>query len=96
METQANAQTQTTVKPHGCTCPLHPFQVISYVVFLLYGYVFYFVTLVVWSKSHALLYSFAIPYSLLYLAIGVVGFVATLSDPTDPTVAEERRKQANK
>lgn len=84
------------IKAHGCICPFHPFQVVSYIVFLFYGYSFYFITVVVWSDSPFLLYGFTVPYSVLYIAIAITAFVATLSDPTDPTVHEERAKQLNK
>ncbi len=84
------------VKPHGCMYPFHPFQIASYFLFFFYAYVFYFIDLVAWADTPGLAYSFAIPYSMLFIGIAVVAIIATLSDPTDPTVYEEKRKKTNK
>ena len=84
------------IKPHGCMCPVHPFQIIAYFLFFFYAYVFYFIDIVAWTDASYLIYIFTIPYSILFILIAVVAVLATLSDPTDPTIYEERRKKNNK
>ncbi len=32
---------QGFIKPHGCMCPLHPYQIASYIFSLFYIYVFF-------------------------------------------------------
>eukprot|EP00826_Nyctotherus_ovalis_P066016 TRINITY_DN9731_c0_g1_i4.p2 TRINITY_DN9731_c0_g1~~TRINITY_DN9731_c0_g1_i4.p2 ORF type:complete len:104 (-),score=6.13 TRINITY_DN9731_c0_g1_i4:176-487(-) len=83
------------VKPTGCMCPFHPAQILSYIVFALDGYAFYFVTVVAWSKTPTLVWPFAIPYTAMFIAIVVLTLVVTFSDPTDPTVYMERLMKLN-
>jgi len=85
----------TFAKPHGCMCPFHPFQIISYLLFFFYAFVFYFIDIVAWSKTPALCISFVIPYSIIFLSLAVTAIIATLSDPTDPTIYDERTKRDN-
>lgn len=92
-DTSANA---APVKPHGCMCPMHPLQLVSYLLFTFYAYVFYFVELVTLRTQVVAAVLVAIFYSALFFAVACVAVAATLSDPTDPTVAEERRKKMSK
>jgi hypothetical protein len=87
---------EVKAKPHGCMCPLHPFQIASYAIFFFYAYVFYFIEMVSWQQMGGILAAFIVPYTGLFGAIAVLAIVATLSDPTDPTVYEERRLRALK
>ena len=83
------------IKPHGCFCPFHYFQIFSYIIFIFYAYVFYFIDIIAWKDSFAFGFCFGIPYSLLYIAICIITFIATLSDPTDPTVYLEKNGTPN-
>ena len=91
-----SSQGERSIKPNGCMYPFHPFQIMSYIVFIYYGYCFYFIIIVAWSKSPILAWSFGVPYTILFIAIAVIAIVATLSDPTDPTVKIEKLKKLNK
>jgi hypothetical protein len=84
-----------TVKPTGFMCPMHPVQILSYVVFFFDGYCFYFISIAIWSESTALSWSFAVPYTILFILVIVFAVIVTLSDPTDPTVYKERLMQLN-
>ena len=84
------------VKPHGCMCPVHPFQIVSYCLFSFYAYVFYFIDIVTWIDIPYMIYIFSIPYTILFVLTAVFATIATLSDPTDPTVYEEKKKKSNK
>ena len=81
---------QQPVKPHGCICPFHPYQIGSYFICLFYAYVFYFVDIVAVQELPVLLYLFAIPYSILVILLVICGAMATCQDPTDPTVQHEK------
>ena len=96
MSESSDNSKERPVKPHGCLCPLHPFQLLSYLVFFFYAYAFYFVEVVALKEYIALAYVLAIIYSALFIAVAVVAIVATLIDPTDPTVALEREKKKQK
>ncbi len=96
MEAKNEPEKSPKVKLNGCMCPFHPFQIMAYAVFLFYAYVFYFINVVAWSDTLGLLIPFVIVYSILLALLLAVGFMATLSDPTDPTVYDERRKRSQK
>ncbi len=89
-------EAQQPVKPHGCVCPFHPLQVLSYVLFFFYAYVFYFIELIALQEPYVLPFILLVPFTLLFLTLAVVAVVATLRDPTDPTVSLERQKKAKK
>jgi len=78
------------VKYNGCYCPFHPLQILSYITFIFYGYVFYFITIIVWKDKSTLIYTFSILYTTLYIIVVTIALIATLTDPSDPTVSYER------
>ncbi len=84
------------IKPHGCLLPLHPFQIMSYILFFFYAYVFYFIELIALKTPAALPYILAVPYTILFILVAITAIIATVTDPTDPTVATERAKKHNK
>lgn len=81
---------QRGVKRNGCKCPFHPFQLASYFIALLYAYVFYFLDLVALLDYPAACYTLTAAYSCLLIAVVSIAILATLSDPTDPTIYAER------
>ncbi len=84
------------VKRHGCICPFHPMQVLSYLIFLFYVYVFFFIELVSLQQLGSPIYVLIVPFALLFVAMAAADIVLTLSDPTDPTVYSERAKKDHK
>ena len=78
------------VKSNGCMCPMHPLQITSYIAFALYVFSFYFIDIVVWSDSPIIAWSFGVPYTILLILIVIFTLMATLVNPTDPTVFMER------
>ncbi len=84
------------LKPHGCMCPLHPLQLLSYLVFAYYVFVFYFLELVAFRDQPLLCYLLVAFYSILACAVIIVAILATAIDPSDPTVESERLKRRNK
>ncbi len=84
------------VKKHGCICPFHPFQLGSYVIFLIKGISFYAVSSIAMGEHPGAQASICVVYSVLLGIVVIFTFVATLSDPTDPTVYFERKQKNNK
>lgn len=83
------------VQANGFGLPLHPFQVIAYLVVLLDTYAFYFITIVAYSHSDAFCAVVGLLYTALFLAVVYYGWRATAADPTDPTILKQREmKQA--
>lgn len=79
-------------KSHGFLCPFHPLQILSYVVFAFYVYVFFFIEMISLSTFKAAPYAISPVYIILAIATCVVTVVATAIDPTDPTVQREHQR----
>ncbi len=79
-----------SARPNGCHQPLHPLQLSAYLAILFFAFVFYFLDLVALRDSHVGFYVTLPLYSCILCAIIVIGVLATLSDPTDPTVYAEK------
>ena len=77
-------------KTHGCMHPFHPFQFISYFTFGFYLYVFYFIDIIALLQYPVMILVFGILYTLNLPILITETLIATLSDPTDPTVYEEK------
>jgi len=82
------------VKPNGLSMPFHPLQILAWFVILLDFYDFYFINIVSLSYNIALATCLGVAYFILLVAILVLGIRATKSDPTDPTIYEEREAEA--
>lgn len=80
------------VKHHGCVCPFNIMQILSYVVFAFLVYSYYFINAILFSYSIVLLCLLTIPYSINLILIVIAALLATISDPTDPTVYKEKGK----
>ena len=81
------------VKRHGCSWPMHPYQIISYIVFLFKVSTYYSITIRAFAHQEALQYVLSCFYSILLIILACITFLATIADPTDPTVYEERNKK---
>ena len=81
-----------TIKPHGCICPFHIYQICSYIIFLFYAYVFYFIETVGLYIYNPWQYIIAMPYTILYIIICIFAFKVSLCDPTDSIIYEERKR----
>ena len=77
------------IKYNGCACPFHPLQIASYVFCLFCYYDFYFIDYIALSPLPGLRYFSLVFYSLLVISIIIIGLIATIIDPTDPTVHSE-------
>ncbi len=74
------------VKNNGFSLPLHPFQVIAYLVIALDAYAFYFVSIVAFSYSEVICSVLGILYSVTFLFVIYFAAKATSKIPTDPTI----------
>jgi hypothetical protein len=70
--------------------PLHPFQIISWVIFALDVYAFYFVNMVTFSYHPSVSAIMSFIYTIIVIAVFYYGFKSTTNDPTDPTVYAQR------
>jgi len=78
------------IKPHGCTCPLHPMQFLSYLYALISAYVFYFIDIIGFEPIPEFRIFAIIFFTLLFIGIIIITLIATIIDPTDPTVYKEK------
>jgi len=81
-----------TIKRHGLVCPLHPFQVLSWMVILYTIGVAYAVVLPLSSSLKAV---FGVLFSLFEAAVLILGLWATLLDPTDLMVYKKKAEDEN-
>ncbi len=81
------------VKRHGCMCPLHPFQIGAYLVFLIKVGSFYTVSAVAMGDHPEAQIIISVLFSAFFLTVAAFTAIATLSDPTDPTVYLERKQK---
>ena len=75
-------------KHHGCVCPFHPYQIISYILFTILTFTFYFIVLPFFSDSIVIMCVLGFVFTLLLLTVAIITLMVTLIDPTD--------KQGNK
>jgi len=96
MQLSSSQNAAPKAKPHGCMCPMHPFQIMSYIIFFIYAYTFYFIELITLQSPIYLPYLLGIIYGILFLLVATTALVATFIDPTDSTIALERSKKLRK
>lgn len=77
-------------KSHGCSGPLNPLQLLSYLIMLLLSTAFYILIVDILPISDLGLLA-SVLYSLFLLSLSVAGLLATFTDPTDPVILLERR-----
>jgi hypothetical protein len=82
------------IKKNGLALPLNPLQVIAWFVMLLDFYAYYFINIVAFSYSIAISTVIAIIFTGLIIAILYYGVLATVTDPTDPTIYAERKSES--
>lgn len=87
---------ERAVKANGFACPLHPFQVIAWIVVLLDTYAFYFITIVAFSYSPTFCSLVGIAYTVTFAVVIYYGAKATGSDPTDPSLEAQKKCKAEK
>jgi len=80
-------------KLHGFACPSHPLQIVSYLVFAFYVYVFFFIEIIALSTFKGVPYAISSVYILLVIATCTVTILATAIDPTDPTIKERQQRK---
>lgn len=71
--------------------PLHPQQVIAWMVIALDIYAYYFMNIVTLSHIAPLAAVLGIVFGVMMVFVVYYGFICTHSDPTDPTVYAERK-----
>ena len=81
------------VKYHGCSCPFHPFQLLSYLICFFYIYSFFFIDIIILESFKIIL---ILMYSIIVVLVIITALITTLTNPSDPTVALERKKRDNK
>ncbi len=91
----ATNMSKRPVKPHGCLCPFHPQQLVSYGLFAFYAFVFYGIDLVALQQLLVLDVLLTLFYSAILVAIVILALIETFSDPTDPVVYFERALKAS-
>ena len=74
------------VRTNGFAWPLHPQQIITYIVIILDTYSFYFISLVSFSYSPGVSATFGVIYSIIFLAVVYFAYMATKIDPTDTVI----------
>jgi hypothetical protein len=67
---------------------------ISWVVFALDTYAFYFINMVAFSYSPVLSTLLGVAYGILFLLVLYYAIRSTKSDPTDPTIYKQREADA--
>lgn len=80
-------------KSHGCSGALNPLQLLSYLIITLLSTAFYVLVAAVLPLPDLCLTALLL-YSLSFVCLLITGCLATLTDPTDPVVRQERRALA--
>lgn len=83
------------VKRNGFSMPLHSYQIISWVIFTLDTYAFYFINIITFSFEPALAIGLGVGYLVLLVGVLYYAIMATKSDPTDPTVYAQKLADLN-
>eukprot|EP00347_Sterkiella_histriomuscorum_P012782 403367241 len=81
------------VKKNGFALPFHPFQIISWFIFGLDVYAFYFINVVTFAYLPAVSAVIGTVFTLLVIAVLYYAILSTRSDPTDPTVYAQREAE---
>ena len=74
------------VRGNGFDMPIHPLQSVSWFVFVYNILEFFFISMVSFSTSKAIVVSCSILYGLLSISVLYYGFKVTKCDPSDPTI----------
>ena len=82
------------MKNNGLTPPPHPLQVTAIIIYILDCLIFLFVLLPGTINVWPLAILFTLLYVILSIAVAVVCFLATYTDPTDRNVIFERKMRA--
>ena len=78
------------VKTNGCSFPLHPFQIVSFLVIALDSYAFYFINIVTFSYSPTISILLGISFTLVMIVMFYYATRATLIDPSDSIIQIQR------
>ena len=84
------------VRVNGFACPLHPTQLLTYVIYFGDILSFYAIDMVSLYHNSVLVYVLGSIYLLLTVIVFYYGLQATKRDPTDPTIALEKRCKEQK
>lgn len=82
------------VRRNGWSWPPHPQQIITYVVYFYDFGTFYFINMTTLSVWPALAVTLSIVYFIISMIVLVYAVIATISDPSDPTIYEQRLAEA--
>jgi hypothetical protein len=82
------------VKQNGFSTPLHTYQIISWFIFALDTYAFYFINMVSFSYEPLRSAIIGAGYFFVFLGVLYYAYKATKSDPTDPTVYAQREAES--
>lgn len=84
------------VRRNGFSCPLHPTQLLTYLIYFMDLLTFYTIDMVSLSHKPAISIILSTVYILLAIGTCYYGYVSTKVDPTDPTLELEKQcKKAN-
>ena len=83
------------VKVNGFTCPFNCFQILTYITFGISIYVFFFIEIISLTTFSVAPYILSVFYVIFVAFTFVLAFIATIIDPTDPTIYDEQRKREN-
>ncbi|CDW91758.1 probable palmitoyltransferase zdhhc1 [Stylonychia lemnae] len=81
------------VRKNGFAMPFHPFQIISWVIFGLDSYAFYFINIVTFSYQPAISIVLGVAYLIIFIAVLYYAIRSTRYDPTDPTIYKNRQAE---
>ena len=82
-------------KVNGCSCPFHPYQLISMIGFGINTLIYYIIFAPSVNSNIPGMIIAIILNSILSILVFTFGFIATIIDSRDPTVDEERIKHSN-
>ena len=81
---------KTGSRQHGFQCPFNPSQIATYLIFLYDLGTFFCINMTVLSSNTPLVVILGLAYVLNSAVVVFFAILATKSDPTDPTVYEQR------
>jgi len=81
---------------HGLQWPFHPLQILSWVYGIFQSAVFYFLAYQYFKVDKVRAFpgiydASLVVYSITFCAVVLSGFLATISDPTDPHIKEYKK-----
>jgi hypothetical protein len=74
------------VRNHGLECPLHPTQVLTYLILFFDILSYYFIDMVSLAHNLPLIIALSVVYLVCCLATVYYGYLASKISPTDPTI----------